>query len=494
MSKPHLSRRQFMNRSLVAAGVGAGFAIGGTKSSGRVIGANDTVRLAVAGLNGRGGAHVDEFGKVPGVEITYLVDPDTRTYKKRLDQIQKRGGRAPATAQDIRHVLDDKAVDAISVATPNHWHALLTIWGCQAGKDVYVEKPCSHNVHEGRIAVEAARRFNRIVQHGTQSRSSHDWALAAAAIQSGKLGKLVVSRALCYKRRKSIDVKPITTPPEQLAFNIWLGPAPEQPYHGNLVHYEWHWFWDFGNGDIGNQGVHQMDIARWLIPAASSSGHAASATFPKTVMSLGGRFGYRDQGQTPNTQISVMDYGDTQLIFEVRGLESKRFHGSTVGNIAHLEGGMIVDGKFIPKGETTPVPLSSLVKTDVERRPGDGHFGNFIAAVRSRKVDDLNADILEGHYSAALCHLANLSYRLGQDVPFSKPANAFGADKDAYETFGRMEEHLKENGVALDGQNYRLGRKLTFDAATESFIDDADANQLLTRHYRAPFVVPDRLV
>ena len=291
---------------------------------------------------------------MPGVEITYLVDPDTRTFKKRLDQIAKNGGRAPATVQDIRRVLEDKEVDAISVATPNHWHALLTIWGCQAGKDVYVEKPCSHNVHEGRIAVEAARRYNRIVQHGTQSRSSRDWALAAAAIQSGKLGKLLVSRALCYKPRGSIGVKPITTPPEQLAFDIWLGPAQQQPYHANLVHYNWHWFWDFGNGDIGNQGVHQMDIARWLIPAASSSGHGASATFPKTVMSLGGRFGYHDQGQTPNTQISVMDYGDTQLIFEVRGLKTGKFHGRRVGNIAHLEAGTIVDGKFFPREKPSP--------------------------------------------------------------------------------------------------------------------------------------------
>jgi len=493
MSKSHLSRRQFMNRSLAAAGVGAGFAIGGTKSSGRILGANETVRLAVVGLNGRGGAHVSEFGKVPDVEITYLVDPDTRTFAKRLDQIAKSGRRAPATAQDVRRVLDDPSVDAISVATPNHWHALLTIWGCQANKDVYVEKPCSHNVHEGRVSVEAARRFNRIVQHGTQSRSSRDWALAAAAIQSGKLGKLLVSRALCYKPRASIGVKPVATPPGPLAFDIWLGPAPEQPYHANLVHYNWHWFWDFGNGDIGNQGVHQMDIARWLIPGSGSSGHGASATFPKTVLSLGGRFGYHDQGETPNTQISVMDYGNTQLIFEVRGLETKPFHGSKVGNIAHLEAGMIVDGKFYPRGETAPVALASLVTLDREQRPGKGHFGNFIAAVRSRKLEDLNADILEGHYSAALCHLANISYRLGQDVPFDKPTRAFGDDKDAYETIARMEEHLKIDGVPLDGLNYRLGRRLTFDAATESLVGDAEANALLTRHYRAPFVVPDRL-
>jgi predicted dehydrogenase len=502
MSKSHLNRRQFMNRSLAVAGVGAGFAIGGTKSSGRILGANDTVRVAVAGLNGRGGEHVGQWVRMsPGVEITYLVDPDTGTFQKRLKQIAHSGGRAPATVQDIRRALDDPSLDAVSVATPNHWHALITIWACQAGKDVYVEKPCSHNVHEGRIAVEAARRYGRIVQHGTQGRSSRDWALAVAAIQSGKLGKLLVSRALCYKKRDSIGFKPNTNPPEPLDFNIWLGPAPRQAYHANLVHYNWHWFWDFGNGDIGNQGVHQMDVARWLIPAASSNGHGPSATFPSTVLSLGGRFGYHDQGQTANTQISVMEYGDTQLIFEVRGLKTSGFHGQKVGNIAHLQEGTIVGPSedrnagcmFYPKSKTAPVPLAKVIKLEAHRGPGGGHFANFIAAVRSRKVDDLNADILQGHYSAALCHLANVSYRLGQEVPFSKPTMAFGDDKEAYETLARMEEHLKDNGVASNGMNYRLGRKLAFDATTESFVGDSEANQLLTRPYRAPFVVPDRM-
>jgi predicted dehydrogenase len=492
MSKTHLSRRQFMNRSLAAAGVGASFAIGGTKSSGRIIGANDTIHLAVAGLNGRGGSHVDEFGKIPGVEISYLVDPDTRTYQKRIDQILKRGGREPATVQDIRRALDDKSVDAVSVATPNHWHALITIWACQAGKDVYVEKPCSHNVHEGRVAVMAARHYHRIVQHGTQNRSSDEWNLAAAAVHSGKFGKLLVSRALCYKPRGSIDVKPTANPPAEVAFDLWLGPAPKQPYHPNLVHYNWHWFWDFGNGDIGNQGVHEMDKARWLIPPASA-GHGSSATFPKTVLSLGGRFGYKDQGETANTQISIMDFGDTQLIFEVRGLKTDGYHGQKVGNIAHLEAGILIGGKFYPKGQSKAVPLSDIVSLKPERGPGKGHFGNFIAGVRSRKVEELNADILEGHYSAALCHLANVSYRLGTDVPFNKSTGALGDDKDAYETFARMEEHLKGNGVVLDGLNYRLGRKLNFDAATESFTGDHEANQLLTRAYRVPYVVPDKI-
>src|SRR5262245_25304951 len=238
MSRSHLNRRQFLNRSLATAG--AGFAVGGTRSSGRVLGANDTVRVAIAGLNGRGSAHVGEYVKMPGVAIAYLVDPDTRTYDKRVHQIESHGGRAPSSVQDIRRVLDDKNVDVVSIATPNHWHALMTVWACQAGKDVYVEKPCSHNVHEGRIAVEAGRRYQRIVQHGTQSRSSPQWALTAEAVRSGKLGKLLISRALCYKPRGSIGVKPETTPPPEVDFNLWLGPALKQPYHENLVHYNWH--------------------------------------------------------------------------------------------------------------------------------------------------------------------------------------------------------------------------------------------------------------
>ncbi len=488
MSKSQLNRRRFLNTS-VAAGLGAGFAISGTKSSGRIMGANETVRIAVAGLNGRGGDHIGEFGKMSGVQITHLIDPDTRTYRKRLDQIAKLGGKTPATVQDVRKVLEDPSVDAISVATPNHWHALITIWACQAGKDVYVEKPCSHNVHEGRIAVEAARRNKRIVQHGTQSRSSKDWARAVEVIQSGHLGKLLVSRALCYKSRESIGQKPITTPPEQVAFDIWLGPAPEQPYHANLVPYNWHWFWDFGNGDIGNQGVHQMDIARWMIAGAKG----ASATYPRSVQTLGGRFGYKDQGETPNTQIAVMDFGDTELIFEVRGLKTAPYHGEKVGNIAHLEAGDIVGTKFYPKDGSKPVAVASLLKTEVKRGPGHSHFANFIAAVKSRNTADLNADILEGHYSAALCHLANISYRLGVESTFDSATKAFGDDKAAHETVERMGEHLKADAVPVDGLKYRVGPKLAFDAATESFTGDSQANALLTRTYRSPFVVPDRM-
>ena len=341
---------------------GAGFAIGGTKSSGRVIGANDTVRLAVAGLNGRGGAHVGRVrARCRASRSPTWSIPTPARIKKRLDQIAEREAAAvhrPPCRTSAACSRTSRSTRSRS-PRPTTGTRLITIWACQAGKDVYVEKPCSHNVHEGRIAVEAARRYNRIVQHGTQSRSSRDWALAVAAIQSGKSascwsrGPSATSRATASASSRS------PTPPKQLDFDIWLGPAPQQPYHANLVHYNWHWFWDFGNGDIGNQGVHQMDIARWLIPAASSSGHGASATFPKTVISLGGRFGYHDQGQTANTQISVMDYGDTQLIFEVRGLKTERFpraRRSATSPISKRER-IVGRASSIPRGRPEPVPL-----------------------------------------------------------------------------------------------------------------------------------------
>jgi predicted dehydrogenase len=486
-----LTRRSFLKRSLAAA---ATITIAGTKSSGKVVGANDTIHIAVAGLNSRGGSHVGAWSGMKGVEITYLIDPDTRTYDRRLKQAADKGRKQPQVIQDVRKALEDKNLDAISIATPNHWHALMTLWGCQAGKDVYVEKPCSHNVHEGRIAVEAAKKYNRIVQHGTQSRSSRDFAQVVEVIKSGQLGKLLVSRGLCYKgglgtgrtTRASIGFAQPKDPPKELDFNLWLGPAKEQPYHDNLVHYRWHWFWDFGNGDIGNQGVHEMDKARWAIPGA---------TLPRTVISLGGRLGHvqPDQGQTPSSQIALFDFGETQLIFEVRGLPTKRYRGESVGNTFHLEGGTIAGNRFYPKGSDKSEPLPKI-DVQAKRGPGNGdHFANFIEAVRSRKTEDLNAPILEGHLSAALIHLANASYRLGEQVPFNPQTKAFGDNKEAYETLARMEEYLKENKVPLEETKYQLGRKLTVDVQSETVAGDAEANKLLTRDYRKPFEVPEKI-
>lgn len=464
------NRRTFLKSSLAAAG--ATFAISGTKSSGNILGSNDRVRIGVAGLNGRGKTHMGEFGKLKDVEITYLIDPDTRQF----DRAVKSVGGEPKTVQDVRRALDDPNLDAISIATPNHWHALMTIWACQAGKDVYVEKPMSHNVHEGRLAVDAARKHNCIVQHGTQSRSSRKWQKIAALIKSGKYGKLKTSYAYCYKRRPSIGVKPITSPPDGLDFNIWTGPAQEMEFHTNLVHYNWHWFWETGNGDLGNQGVHQMDIARWGIPGA---------TLPNTVFSVGGRLGYEDQGETANTQLVVMDFDGTQLIFEVRGLRTPR----KVDNEFVLEEGKIADGKFFPNGSDKGVALADV---EFESGPaGDNNFANFIAAVKSRNTDDLNADILEGHFSSALCHLGNISYRLGKPVSFSnqtKIESLFDGNAAAAESFANMQDHLsRENHIKLAETQLQVGQALTIDTEAENFVDAPAANEMLTRNYRAPF-------
>jgi predicted dehydrogenase len=486
----HPTRRAFLKGTLAAA---ASITIAGTKSSGRVLGANDTIHIAVAGLNGRGGSHVGEWSRMKDVEITYLIDPDTRTYARQLKAATRNGGKQPQTIKDVRQALEDKNLDAISIATPNHWHALMTIWACQAGKDVYVEKPCSHNVHEGRIAVEAAKKYNRIVQHGTQSRSGGEIPRVLGIIKSGQFGKLLVSRGLCYKdsgtglnTRASIGVANPSEPPKELDFNLWLGPAKEQPFHSNLVHYRWHWFWDFGNGDIGNQGVHEIDKARWAI---------AGATLPHSVISLGGRLGHTqpDQGETASSQIAIFDYGQTQLIFEVRGLPSKAYQGEKVGNVFHLEAGTIARGRFYPKGSDKSEPLPNGDGTARRGGRGGNHFANFIDAVRSRKTADLNAPILEGHYSAALIHLANASYRLGKQVPFNPTTKAFGDNKDAYESLARLEEHLREHKVKLEETTYQLGRKLTIDPQSETVTNDSDANKLLTRHYRKPFAVPDSI-
>jgi predicted dehydrogenase len=479
-----LQRRDFLKMMAAAATV----TVAGTKSSGQVVGANAALRIGIAGLNGRGAAHLGAYVGMPGVQITHLIDPDSRTFAGRLRTLRERNAPVvPTTNADVRRALEDRNLDALSIATPNHWHALMTIWAAQAGKHVYVEKPMSHNVKEGRIAVDMARRHNVIVQHGSQSRSDADWANIVDVIRSGQLGRLHVARALCYKPRNSIGTRPNSQAPAELDFNLWQGPATERPFHSNLVHYNWHWFWDFGNGDIGNQGVHQMDIARWGIP---------NATLPRSVVSLGGRFGYSDQGETPNTQVTLFDFGDTKLIFEVRGLRTPTYRGQDIGNIFHLEEGTIVGKRYFPRGSDQAAPLP-VVERRSPRGPGGGnHFANFIAAVRSRRTQDLNADILEGHYSSALGHLANVSYRLGENVAFNPRTRAFGDNRDAVETLERMEQHLSEgNNLRLADLNLRVGRRLEIDARTESVTGAGsdEANRLLTRNYRAGFVVPDRV-
>lgn len=456
-------------------------------------GANEEIRVAVAGIHGRGQGHIGEYlDAKKGAKITYLVDPDSTLFDARAGAIEKKAGYRPTCAQDIRKVLDDKNLDAVSVATPNHWHSLITVWACQAGKDVYVEKPCSHNVFEGRQCVEAARKYKRVVQHGTQSRSSASVATEIAAVHSGKYGKLRISKGYCCKPRWSIGVKEPKDPPASLDFDIWLGPAPQQPYHENIVHYNWHWFWDFGNGDQGNQGVHQMDIARWAIK---------ENVLPKSVISVGGRWvdtpDFKDQGQTPNMLLNVFDFGGPLLVFETRGLVAKKKGDDKsakfpfkVANEFYTDQGVIRGGKFYPNGSDQGEPLP---KVEDAVHP-NGNFGNFLDCVRSRKYEDLNAEILQGHRSSATCHIGNISYRLGQEMAYGQNADAMGTEKEIKQSLAEIAENLKGAvNVDLAAAKWQLGPKLQFDPAAEKFIGNDKANALLTRAYRRPFVVPEQV-
>mgnify|MGYP000540893857 FL=1 len=464
------TRRKFLAQSTVFAT----FAISGTKSSGKIIGANERVNVAVCGIKGRGASHIGGHGRQKNVTISHLVDPDSRLFEGRKKFVQSKFKNTPDCFQDVRKVLDNKEVDVISIATPNHWHSLMSIWACQAGKDVYVEKPLSHNLFEGRKLVEAAKKYKRIVQHGTQNRSLRKWSDLAKEVASGKNGKLEVALGTCHKRRGSIGFKDTKSPPSELDFDVWTGPAAKEDFHDNLVHYNWHWFWNYGNGDIGNQGVHQMDIARWMIPGA---------LWPKSVICFGGRFGYKDQAETANTQLAIFDYGESLLVFDVRGLSGKSNMG--VSNHVYFDKNAKQKNSASHGLKGIKDPLADRGKVDI--------FENFIEAVRNRKEEHLDAHVYEGHVSSGLCHLANVSYRLGEKSSFNKKNKSFGSNKKGYEYFERMQEHLKENGLNLKETDYIVGRNLEFDAKTETIKGDDEANELLSRNYRSPYIVPDKV-
>jgi predicted dehydrogenase len=447
---------------------------------------NSLLKVAVVGVHGRGMSHVKGFLDNPYTTVTTICDCDKAVIGGAMKACEGANGSPTKFEQDIRKVVEDKNIDIISIATPNHWHALAAIWAMQNGKDVYVEKPVSHNVHEGRVMVAVAQKTGKICQAGTQSRSTTGMRQCMDYLHSGKLGKISVSRGLCYKPRGSIGkVDGDQQPPASMDYDLWCGPAPYKLPHRKTkfgtVHYDWHWIWDYGNGDLGNQGIHEMDKARWGL---------GKMTLPKSVMSVGGRFGYVDDGETANTQICVFEYGDSELIFEVRGLDTKDLKGAKVGNIYYGDKGIMVCPSY------SGGVVYDLDGKVVQKFTGGGdqtHFDNFVEAVRARKPEMLNGHILEGHLSSALCHLGNISYRLGTLVPFSKGSQAFGDDKEAAETFTRMVDHLRDNKVPLDQTEYHLGRKLMIEPKTESFVKDKEADAMLFREYRKGFEVPDKV-
>ena len=432
-----MNRRHFIMSTAVMT---AGATVRGLASP------NDTVRMGVVGCGGRGSSHVSAWPGQPNVEIVALCDVDESHIADKLKMMSSKGLKKPATYVDMRKMLEDKNIDAISIASPNHWHTLQTIWAVQAGKDVYVEKPCSHNVFESQQIVAAARKYDRIVQQGSQSRSSPALQEAVQKMRDGEFGEIYMARGLCYKWRDTIKKEPVSAVPAGVDYDLWTGPAPKREFTRNRFHYNWHWFWDTGNGDLGNQGIHEVDIARWGL----------GVTHPTKVSAIGGKFMFDDDQETPNTISASYEFDvdgkKKMMTFEVRhwispheaGIDEGK-PGNTIGNQFYgSKGYLVIDNynkyySFMGK-EQTPGPTATK---------RDEHWANFIGAVRSRRRQDLTAEIEEGALSCNLMHLANISYR--------------------------------------------LGRTLNWDAKTMTVVNDPEANKMLTRDYRAPFVVPKHL-
>lgn len=458
-----VNRRDFVMRSIIGT---TGMAIGGlgfsSKSYASIIGANERINVAVAGLNGRGSEHIEAFCDLKdkwNVRIKTLCDVDESKFAQRLKTITQKTGDNPATEWDMRKILDDKDIDAISFATPNFWHALGTIWACQAGKHVYVEKPSCHNIFEGGKMIEAARKYNVRVQIGFQNRSGKNLNEAMKFLHDGGIGDIYMARGLCLKPRDSFGIAPDSEPPASLHYDMWLGPVEWRPYNEKKGHYNWHWFWATGNGDTGNQGPHEFDVARW---GMNKNEH------PVSVYSTGGIYGIDPKEcaqETPNTQSSLLKYSDGKIIeFETRGryTNDESSIGIRIGNIFYgtegyleLYGESATPWKAFRKREKTAFAGSKEGKiknedpTFMAAPGGTEHWANFLDAIRSGKDETLNCDVQQGHYSCVLPHLANISYR--------------------------------------------LGRELKFDGKTERFVNDKQADALLTRQYRKPYIVPGKI-
>ena len=437
-----MQRRHFLMTSAAAASL----------SSSALASPNDTVRVACVGVRGQGQSHIKAYAKMADVEIAAICDVDESVLEQRVKEAEDLTKKRPAAFTDLRKVLEDKSIDAISIATPNHNHALQAIWGCQAGKDVYVEKPCAYNIFEAKQLLAAAKKYNRMVQHGTNGRSSTSMQEAVKLVREGVIGEPYLSRGLCYKWRDTIGRTPVEPVPAGVHYDLWLGPAPKREFTRNRFHYNFHWFWDYGNGDIGNQGVHQMDAARWLL----------GVKYPSKVSAIGGHFMFDDDQETPNTISANFEFDEggkkKMLTFEVRHWITNGEAG--LGGDAQTAGSTAGVGNIIygPKGYLSTARPGFQIVLGKEHQPGPkpsserggDNWANFIQAVRSRKHSDLNAPVDEGVPSVILIHLANISYR--------------------------------------------LGRTLHFDPETLTCKGDAEANRMFSRTaYRAPFVVPEKV-
>jgi len=486
-----ITRRDFIKAS---AAVGASFVL----PYARVLGANDDIRVAIVGFRSKGKGLLDDFCKKQGVRVVALCDADESVLKFGMADFEKRNEKVAAYT-DMRRIMDDKDIDAVVTATPNHWHALTTIWACQAGKDVYVEKPSSQEIWESFRQVEAARKYNRVVQVGMQNRSSGAFRQLLEYIREGHVGAIQCVRGFCYKRRGSIGkVDGPQDPPRSVDYDLWTGPAPMLPLTRRSLHYDWHWLWAYGNGDIGNQGIHEMDLCRWALGVDH---------LPPRVMSIGGRFGYVDDGQTPNTQIAYCDYQPAPILFEVKGLPMKAPEPGQVGDAEpHYRGvrvGIVIEceeGYYAGGGGGGWVYDKNDQK--IQQFTGGGqerHTDNFITAVRNRDVGHLTADILEGHRSSMLFHMANLSHRIGREMKAKQVEKLLDGDPWGTEAFGRFQEHLEANKVNLSKKSKEnpliMGPWLSFDMDKECFAGEfaEEAMSFVRRPAREPFVVPEKV-
>ncbi|MCP4259228.1 MAG: Gfo/Idh/MocA family oxidoreductase [Planctomycetes bacterium] len=488
-----MKRREFLKASIA---IGSGLSL----SSSRVLGANNDIRIGVIGIGsfikigGKGRGDIRDFRKIPGVRVTALCDCDENHLNYELNQFRKRGEKVKAY-RDFRDLLDDKEIDAVSITTPNHWHSLMTIMACQAGKDVFVQKPSSHNIFEGRKMVEAMRKYKRVVQAVHGPRNSGAIAESLEYSWSGNLGKIKCIYGLNYRPRMSIGKVDGPQPtPKSCDYNLWCGPAPKKPLMREHLHYDWHWDWDTGNGDLGNMGIHAMDGCRWAI---------RKDTLPKRAISIGARLGYDDDGQTPNTMITLLDYEPTPIIYEVRGLPRNKsfrqsnwvknanttmdkFKGIRTGFVVQCEDGYVKDGAaYANRGE--------LIRKFTRTQPDCKE--NFIDVVRSRKTNELLTDALEGHLSCGLVHLANISYQVGKHKHNDVIRQVIKSKSEFYESFERLMEHLSANQLGVNRKSLVLGAMLKLNPEIERFAGPMSkkANRLISRKYRKPFVVPDNV-
>jgi len=475
----NLNRRQFLEDSILATAAAAAAAAAPQMlfaEEKQTVGANEKITAAIIGCGIRGKQHARALASLADCDIAYVCDPDRDRAAEVAAQLVEQQRPSPKAVQDLRVILDDKSVDVVFIAAPNHWHALSAIWAMQAGKDVYVEKPVSHNVSEGRRIVQVARKLGRICQGGTQNRSDGGWLEAIAYIREGKLGEVKLARSIVYGGRPSIGGPGTCEIPASVDYDLWLGPAAKLPLTRSKFHYDWHWVWNTGNGELGNNNIHTLDICRWGL-GVTGLGNA--------VISYGGRLGYSDAGETPNTQVCVFDFGNKTIVSETRGLKTEPFHPNyKSGCIFFGAEGIIAGGSLFDL-------QGKLVRTFDGK--GENHFANFLKAVRSRKVSDLNADILEGHQSTALCHVGNISYRLGRTTSPDEIQQQLGQLKvhdQVQETFERTRKHLADNSVDVAKSKLTLGTVLRIDPKREAFLDNSQADALLTREYRRPFVVP----